>query len=582
MDTLDLKSAISYLLDVHKSFRDMGDELLQKEEYAFAKNLSRIPDEKWNDGLILKGLKFLFNQQDFFDADDFNIDFSILEELEKIKNDKKFVSFENGQFKLSGSSTILPDDISNKYFNYLDVLVDLKYVDNYLFNKDSLKILNKSINLRTIETHGFLTHYDRCKKIIMDYQKQGIGFLLINGKSILADDKGLGKTLQALVSVDYIDSYPCVVVCPNTLKYNWYKEIDETLYDKVINVPNSPKEFDLNSDFIIVNYESLHKYKKLINDNVIKTIIFDESHFLKNPKTRRTQTSIELSNNKSFIIEITGTPVFSKPKELISQLNVIDKMNDFGGYWDFLERYCGATETNWGFLTDGHGRLDELSEKLRETCFIRREKEDVLKELPPKQKTVIPVQLTNHNLYAKTFAEYSNTTTSNKKKRSDLLFKLKLMIAEGKLSALEYFVEELTHMGKKCIIFVKYHETFNKVAKLYEHAYKINSDLTPKERVDQTNKFQNHDGPIPIIVSQGVGNAGLDLFAASEVIFLEFDSVDEINEQCSDRAHRIGQKDFVNVSFLVGINSYDEHTYALSQNKKIITDSVKHGYLNGN
>ena len=132
-----------------------------------------------------------------------------------------------------------------------------------------------------------------------------------------------------------------------------------------------------------------------------KAVVLDESHYIKNYKAQRTKNVTEIGKNAAIKLCLTGTPILNRPQELLSQLGFLDRLDDMGGFWHFAERYCNAQKTQWGWDFSGASHLEELNEKLRQHCYIRRNKADVLKELPPKQRTFVPVEITNRRDYGK-------------------------------------------------------------------------------------------------------------------------------------------------------------------------------------
>ena len=223
-------------------------------------------------------------------------------------------------------------------------------------------------------------------------------------RCINGDDMGTGKTVQSIVAIERAKATPCLVVCPAALKVNWEREIRKftnlrplILTDSV----NATYGYHLTKmnlyDVVICNYESLAKYfvvslgpkplrlkNFLFRDElkIIKSVIIDESARVKDPSTRQSKIIMGLCQGKEYIYELTGTPVVNHATDLACQLAILGRLNDeFGGFGEFCNRY-GENEN-----------LEELNRKIHETCYFRREKKDVLKDLPYLTRTTISVAL---------------------------------------------------------------------------------------------------------------------------------------------------------------------------------------------
>lgn len=227
------------------------------------------------------------------------------------------------------------------------------------------------------------------------FQKACVKYIASNPKSIIADEPGLGKTIEALAAVQHLNAYPAVVVCPATLKLNWRLEAKRWLPGKTVEIWERGNVKA--ADIIITNYEMMPRQEAEIRELEPKALIFDESHKLKNKKGVRTKSALALSKGIEVVLELTGTPVMNRAEELISQLKIVGHLEDLGGEWTILRRYCWNSD-----------KTEEFNQNLRATCFVRREKDKVLDELPKKQRIVVPVavSLANYNRRKKEVIEY--------------------------------------------------------------------------------------------------------------------------------------------------------------------------------
>ena len=248
-----------------------------------------------------------------------------------------------------------------------------------------------------------------------DYQREGIVYGLEHRRLIIGDEPGLGKTLQSIGIVDTANAYPCLVICPSSLKINWQREFEKFTDKSAVVLDNAVRttwNYLLSMgvhQVAVVNYESLRKYfvwdikaeSKLfrLKDVVFcpqiqmfKSIIIDESHRVKDPSAQQTIFTKGLSVGKEWIILLSGTPVVNRPEDLIAQLSIMNRLNDFGGRGKFIADYCTDPKDK---DAEPAVPLSELSRQLYDTCMIRREKAKVLPQLPDKTRVDLYVDISN-------------------------------------------------------------------------------------------------------------------------------------------------------------------------------------------
>jgi SNF2 family DNA or RNA helicase len=227
---------------------------------------------------------------------------------------------------------------------------------------------------------------------LLPFQKAAVAYSVRAHRVLIGDEMGLGKTVEALAIIKAANAFPALVVCPATLKLNWRREAEKWLPIKrvaVLGGQNGTTE----GDIVIINYDVLGRFAAKLKTRGFKGIIFDESHYAKNHKAQRTAHCKQLASGIPVRLCLTGTPVLNRPAELISQLQLLDRLDDLGGFWNFAERYCDAHKNRWGWDFSGASNLDELNERLRATCYIRRTKAEVLPELPAKRRCIVPVEI---------------------------------------------------------------------------------------------------------------------------------------------------------------------------------------------
>lgn len=256
---------------------------------------------------------------------------------------------------------------------------------------------------------------------LFHYQKVGANFMVVNDKCMNNDDMGLGKTIQTIAVIDYLKLTNVLIVCPNNVRHQWKHQlkdwinkesiiVQKEIYEDGIHIINYEKLISCASFEEIEETDSKGKVKKkktklkLITDyfDHFQLVVFDESHYIKEGKTQRTKLALEICKLVTRVILLTGTPMLSKPRELIPQIKALDKMVIFGSDWNFLNKYCDPKNNGFGMDYNGSSNLDDLQNKL-ELFSIRRLKRDVLRDLPDKMVNNVYWELIDPEAYMRTF-----------------------------------------------------------------------------------------------------------------------------------------------------------------------------------
>ena len=440
-----------------------------------------------------------------------------------------------------------------------------------------------------LETHLKVTPYP--------YQQEGIKQGLKWKRLIIGDEPGLGKTLQSIGIVNTANVFPCLVICPSSLKINWQREWDKFTDKKALVLDNGsmatwPYLLQMGMyQVVVVNYESLKKFfvwdikggrktfrlKDVVFNPAIrlfKSVIIDESHRVKDPSAQQTIFTKGLTFGKDWVILLSGTPVVNHPTDLVAQLSIMDRLKDFGGRSQFLAKY------------EMGDNLSDLSNQLYSECMIRREKAKVLKDLPDKTRVDLYVEISNREVYelacedlAQYLREYKQCTEQDirRKMRMKALVKfmnLRSLAAIGKLEQSIEFINSFLESGKKLIVFCSYHDVVDELKKAFPTAVSVTGRDTPTTKQAAVDAFQNNPDTRLIICSIKAAGVGLTLTASSDVAFIEFPWTYADCCQCEDRAHRIGQKDNVTCYYLTGYHTIDHRLYDLIHRKKSIANEI--------
>jgi SNF2 family DNA or RNA helicase len=447
---------------------------------------------------------------------------------------------------------------------------------------------------------------------LLPYQRAGVEYASKARRSFIADEMGLGKTIQAIATLEYSSKdsevYPVVVVCPPSLVLNWKSEWNRWLPHRRVAVVTNRREIPepRTYDVLVVGYSNIsHWEKQLLAHN---SYIFDESHYAKSPTAQRTKSAIKMAKSApkhGIVLCLTGTPVTNRPAEYASQLDIIGKLKEFGGLWGFYRRYCSAFQDRFGqWNINGHSHLDELNDRLRGTCYIRRTKSQVLSELPPVIHSPLVVEGTEAGLKEYRKAEqdiikyitdrakeiaielgespYSAAVVARIKAESNehlvKLSVLRRLAAKAKMPMVEEWVQSRIDDGKKVVIAAHHRDVVDELARRFGNL-RIQGGMDVADVEAQKARFQ--DEPVetaPVIVlSIQAAKTGHTLTASQDILFVELPYTPADLDQTYSRLHRIGQKGSVTTTYMLVEGTIDEEIYALIERKRKVVNAATEG-----
>jgi hypothetical protein len=419
------------------------------------------------------------------------------------------------------------------------------------------------------------------------FQRAGVSYLLAQRRAFLADEQGLGKTIEALASLEADAAYPAIVVCPASLKLNWLRELERWLPGRSAqalagtrsDAPIAP------ADVTVVNYDIVTARLPALQALSPRALVLDESHYCKNASAKRTQAVQRLSAavpREGLVLALTGTPVMNRPPELISQLRILGRLGDFGSGAQFGKRFRGP---------DAHLRLHW---HLRARCFARRLKADVLPQLPAKTRGVVPVELDNapeYRLAERDLVAWlqsqpfdlreldAKVAAALRAERLVRLNALKLLAARGKLHAALAWVHDFCCSGERLVVFAHHREIQRAVLERFPAALHILGEDSIPARDASLRAFQAPDSAENqlIVCSIEVAGHGITLTRSSNIAFLELDWTPAKHDQAEDRCHRLGQQDTVNATYLLAADTVDETIATLLERKRAVIGAVTDG-----
>ena len=463
------------------------------------------------------------------------------------------------------------------------------------FHEKNMKVNKEIKEIKTKEDVDIdLTHM---KIPPFPYQKVGIYFLnKVQGIGMVGDSMGLGKSNQA-IGYTSLNNLHTIIVCPASLKYNWKKEIEKfTNKTSVILTDFEPEMLQPKNkmaDYVIINYDQLLKYEKYLLKAKFDCVILDESQYIMNLQAKRTKAVFKFFKKCKHRLCLSGTPIKNRPLEFYAQLKFL-RPDLFSNKMKYALRYCDAKETAFGWDLTGASNLDELNRKIA-PFYIRRLKQEVLKELPPKTVSVLEMDMnaTERQEYTRITKDFSKMMKENWKihgnsyseRRIDgahlaKLVELKQYCSKIKTNRIIEFVKDFvaSSENRKIIVFAQFIET----QKILKEAFpgisvSLLGEDNDEKRNEAVEKFQN-DPTIRVFVgSTKAAGVGLTLTAADTVCFADLMWSPADHEQAADRVHRISQTNPVFIYYMIFKNSIESMIWNIIGEKLSILTQITDG-----
>lgn len=446
----------------------------------------------------------------------------------------------------------------------------------------------------------------------LPYQRAGIAYAIGRKGVLFGDEMGLGKTIQL---IGWINNEPAIrkalVICPKSLTINWVRELRKWL-TRDMSVSRMPGV----ADVTVVSYEEARKHLDELSSEQWDLVGLDEAQNCKSVKTKRTQAVQKIMARATRRATLTGTPMPNKVVELWPLLQMTDPASwdeDGKGYWRFAFRFCAAQRDKYGIDVSGSSNLEELQQKLRATCMIRRLKKDVLKELPAKRRQVIEIpadelsssarvhlssELSEWNRHEERLesirarvalaevsddaAEFESAVASLSKATKAAFEDMARIRKACAIAKTPYVIEHARALleddpSKKLIIFAHHHEVVDAIRSglaEFGAVYVDGRIVDVADRQSAVDRFQKSPECRVFVGGIQAAGVGLTLTASSHVIFAELDWVPANMMQAEDRAHRIGQHESVLSQLLVLEGSLDARMAEVLVAKMAIADQA--------
>ncbi len=422
------------------------------------------------------------------------------------------------------------------------------------------------------------------------FQRAGVSYLLAQRRAFLADEQGLGKTIEALATLEADEAYPAIVVCPASLKLNWLRELaplaagaqraDARRHGRAASRRRRPTSRSSTTT-------SSPRASTQLSALAPRALVLDESHYCKNA-ARQAHSGGAAPRRRGaarrLVLALTGTPVINRPAELISQLRILGRLEDFGSGVKFGERFRGP---------DAHLRLHW---HLRARCFVRRLKADVLPQLPAedarrrarraRQRVRVPPRRARpHRVASQPAARPARARREGRRRAARRAARAaeRAQAARRARQAPRRAAPGSTTSappasGSSCSPTTA--RSSSALLERFPHALHILGKDSHAARDQALRAFQAPDDGAQnqlIVCSIEVAGQGLTLTRASNVAFLELDWTPAKHDQAEDRCHRIGQQDAVNAYYLLAAETVDETIATLLERKRAVIGAVTDG-----
>ena len=412
------------------------------------------------------------------------------------------------------------------------------------------------------------------------------------------------NTAQTIILIELLAAFPALIVTPASVKYNWKKEWAKWMPDRKVGVIERKRKFDpavWDDDVVVINYDVLGernmekptaKFKELLK-KYWGSCALDEIHFLKSEKALRTKMAKKITKRIQHVWGLTGTLTQNKPADLIQPFKIIRRFDDiFGDTLEFKFRYCNGKQTVYGFDDSGFSNLEELHELLRMGGYIRRNKRDVLEELPPLVEQTVDVPITNLKEYRRAesdllaYLEKIDIEKANNAVNAPhlvMINTLKSLSVKGKLPFIQSYIKDWleANEGEQLVVFGIHREPLQELAQYFK-APIIQGGVSADKKQQIVNEFscKKHRLLFANIQSAGTGTDGLQ-DNCSNLFYIELPDKSTDLEQTNSRLERMGQKNSINVTYMLSPDTIDVEMRETVKDKSLITGVVNKG-LNEN
>lgn len=442
------------------------------------------------------------------------------------------------------------------------------------------------------------------------FQIDGTRFLLKQRRAILGDEMGVGKTVQALMYARQLTKSrsprKVLIVAPKSARGEWLDQAAQWIGWRGCDYNGTRRQLDLSADFVITNYSLLNELVEIEPNWTV--IIFDEAHKLRNARKRQAKkaadgTKTERGPFRAWLklrasegmLFMTGTPVTKNPGDLFPMLNAINPKR-WSSYWAFVKRYTYVSHNGFGFKVEG-ARNEEALQRELDSVMIRRLKAEVMKDLPPKTRSSVKVQMSAKQ--RKHYRELAKTAMTEIGEPSipliapgvlakltrlrQLLVTPRILGIDEDGAALDALVEKLDGADQPALVFTPFREAISHIRAALEavdiECFEVHGGTRNIGEVVKA--FESSDNPRRAIIATAQQGTSWKAITASSTHHLGWLWNPSDNMQCEDRPHRHGQRNAVNNYYYLSEGTIDDDGMDIIAGKKRIADLVLGEALRG-
>lgn len=439
---------------------------------------------------------------------------------------------------------------------------------------------------------------------LYEFQKTGASFAIeANGRCLIADAMGLGKTVQALAFLWRMEkrALPALVVTKSTLKYQWSHEIYRFLgpeyVNQVIENKNQKPLTEFGFKVVIISFDMLRRCDWLEDEKFMKdrfkTVIIDETQNIKNPTAQRTAFVRKLTKNVPHVIGLSGTPIKNNAAEYFTILNIL-KPERFPSYKHFEHNYVNTWSNGYGVKAGGLKDPEGFAEKTKD-FIIRRTQEEVLPDLPKLNRQYRYAELGPEveKAYVELMEKFQKAYNEGARMMGsggilEYMTHMRHLTGRAKVEpVVDYVTDFLTDTDRKIVIFRHHNDVHGEIEALLAGLCRamnlsmpisLTSDLTPEQRHEVVMQFKDDPNARVLIASTLASGEGLNLQFCSDCIMVERQWNPANEEQAEARFPRIGSEaSVVNATYQVALGTIDEYFADLVESKRQIVHEALSG-----
>ncbi|CAG9463977.1 unnamed protein product [Pedinophyceae sp. YPF-701] len=467
----------------------------------------------------------------------------------------------------------------------------------------------EEIGERTDDSERWSEVPESIRSKMYDFQIEGVKFALRQGGRVLfGDEMGLGKSVQACATLAaYRDEWPALIITPTSLRDQWVESLEQWLHVPAREVVALSASRDVaqiasaHARFVVVSYDLLSKESKAMLQQGFRVVVCDEAHMIKSPTAKRTQAALPILRKANRVILLSGTPTTNRPIELYPQLQAL-LPKSVRSKEEYGERYCAGGR--FGTFT-GASHSDELHAILVAGVMIRRLKEDVTKDLPPKVRRTVELRVSDRDMaplypvwsqleavgarlkeiQARRGVSAREDATGLEMEQKRIMNQLYDMSATAKVAAVQQHLASLLAAKRKFIVFAHHQTLLNGCEAACRRAgadfIRIDGQTPADDRAEKVRRFQADANVRVAVLSIRAAGAGITLTAAALAVFAELSWTPGEHRQAEDRVHRIGQTRPVEASYLLAPKTIDDIIWETLQTKLGKVGLVLDGASNG-